>query len=136
MTDSASPTFHRSGLAAALAACAVLGAAPAAAITLENYQKYRLDSRDMKATVKSLLELRIEGVLQGLIVANRRLVADGAKPLFCAPEKLQLRGSEVLRMLDDELTGGRTAEGKPYPGDTLIEDVVLVMARRRWPCSR
>lgn len=119
----------------ALAALAAT-AAPADAIKLENYQKYRLDSRNVQATFKSMIEVRMEGVLQGLLIANLATVAAGAKPLFCPPENLQLRGPEVLRLLDDELTAGVGADGKPYPGDTVIEDVMLKVARKRWPCTR
>ena len=124
-------------LAAALAAAGFLfGAAPAGAIKLENYQKYRLDSRSVQATYKSMIEVRIEGVLQGLLIANRAAVAAGAKPLFCPPENLQMRGPDVLKLLDSELTSGTGADGKPYPGDTNIEEVMLKVAQKQWPCAR
>ena len=121
-----------------LAALAVLlvAAAPAGAIKLENYQKYRLDSRNVQATFKSLIEIRMEGVLQGLLIANRAAVAEGAKPLFCPPEKVEMRGPDVLRLLDAELTAGTGSDGKPYAGDTNIEDVMLKVAQKRWPCTR
>jgi len=121
---------------AALALAAALGAAPAGAIKLENYQKYRLDSRNVQATYKSLLEIRMEGVLQDLIIANRAAVVAGAKALFCAPENAQLRGPDVLKLLDTELNAGTGADGKPYPGDTNIEDVMLKVAQKRWPCAQ
>ena len=124
-------------LAALAAALAVMGAPPAGAITLDSYQKYRLDSRSAQATVKSLLEVRVEGVLQGLIMANRAIEAAGGKPLFCAPAGVQMRGPDVLKMLDNELTTGTGADGKPYPGSTMIEDVLLgLWAQKRWPCAR
>ena len=124
-------------LGGALAAAALLfAAAPAGAIKLENYQKYRLDSRNVQATFKSLLEVRIEGVLQGLIIANRAAVAAGARPLFCAPENLQMRGPDALKLLDTELTTGTGADGKPYPAEINIEDVMLTVAQKRWPCTR
>lgn len=118
------------------AAALVIGAAPASAIKLENYQKYRLDSRSVQATFKSMIEVRIEGVLQGLLIANRAAEAAGAKPLFCPPANLQMRGAEALKLLDDELTAGTGADGKPYSADTNIEDVMLTVARKRWPCAR
>lgn len=118
------------------AAALLLGAAPAGAIKLENYQKYRLDSRSVQATFKSMIEVRIEGVLQGLVIANRALVAAGAKPLFCPPANLQMRGGEAVKLLDSELTSGIGADGKPYPGDTNIEDVMLKVAQKQWPCAR
>ncbi|HEY7611068.1 MAG TPA: hypothetical protein VIF14_17710 [Alphaproteobacteria bacterium] len=124
-------------LGAAFAAVAVAFAAqPAGAIKLENYQKYRLDSRNVRATFQSLIEVRMEGVLQGLVIANRAAIAAGARPLFCAPEKLEMRGAEVVKLLDSELTSGTGADGKPYPGDTNIEDVMLKVAQKRWPCTR
>lgn len=123
----------RCGMALAALAAA---AAPAGAIKLENYQKYRLDSRNVQATFKSMIEVRMEGVLQGLLIANRAVAAAGGKPLFCAPENLQMRGPEVLRLLDNELTSGVGADGKPYPGETVIEDVMLKVAQKRWPCAR
>lgn len=123
--------------AASLAAAGfLLGIAPAGAIKLENYQKYRLDSRSVQATFKSMIEVRIEGVLQGLLIANRAASASGGKPLFCPPDNVQMRGAEALKILDDELTSGTGADGKPYPGDTNIEDVMLKVAQKRWPCSR
>jgi len=127
----------RRGGAALAAAALVLGAAlPAGAITLENYQKYRLDARNVQATFKSLIEVRIEGVLQGLMIANRAVEAAGGKKLFCTPANLQMRGPDVLKMLDTELTAGTGADGKPYPGSTMIEDVLLTLAQKRWPCQR
>ncbi len=128
------PVFR---LAAFAAACAcALGAAPAGAIKLENYQKYRLDARNVRATFKSLIEVRIEGVLQGLLIANRAAAAGGGKPLFCPPAVVQMRGPDVLKLLDNELTAGTGADGKPYSGDTEIEDVMLKVAQKQWPCAR
>jgi hypothetical protein len=118
------------------AAALLLGAAPARAIKLENYQKYRLDSRNVQATFKSLIEVRIEGVLQGLVIANRAAVAAGGKPLFCPPANLQMRGADAVKLLDTELTAGTGADGRPYPGDTNIEDVMLKVAQKQWPCPR
>ena len=120
------------GMIAAI--CLVAGGARA--ITVENYQKYRLDATNLRATYKSLLEVRMEGVLQGMLLVNRSIAAGGGKPLFCAPDTLQMRGSEVLKLLDDEITSGRTADGKPYPGSALVEDALLAMALKRWPCAR
>ena len=131
-------TFTRKSLrlGAMAAAALLLGAAPASAIKLENYQKYRLDTRNVQATFKSMIEVRIEGVLAGLLIASRAAETAGAKPLFCPPQNLQMRGPEVLKLLDDELTSGTGADGKPYPGDTNIEDVMLRVAQKRWPCAR
>jgi hypothetical protein len=129
-------TNIRHGAALAAAAFALLAAAPAGAIKLENYQKYRLDSRNVQATFKSMIEVRIEGVLQGLLIANRAAVAAGAQPLFCAPGNLEMRGPDALKLLDTELTAGTGADGKPYPPETVIEDVMLKVARKRWPCPR
>ena len=119
-----------------LAAAVLAVAAPAGAIKLENYQKYRLDSRSVQATFKSMIEVRIEGVLQGLVIANRAAVAEGGKPLFCPPANLQMRGADAVKLLDTELTAGTGADGKPYSGDTNIEDVMLKVAQKQWPCAR
>jgi len=115
---------------------ALLAAMPASAIKLENYQKYRLDSRSINATFKSMIEVRMEGVLQGIIIASRAIKAAGGQPQVCAPDTLQMRGPEVVKMLDDELNNGRTAEGQPYGNETVIEDVLFIVARKRWPCAR
>lgn len=123
------------GAAAVAAAAFALGATPASAIKLENYQKYRLDARNVQATFKSLIEVRIEGVLQGLLIANRAAAATG-KALFCPPANLQMRGADAVKLLDTELTAGTGADGKPYPGDTNIEDVMLKVAQKQWPCAR
>lgn len=128
--------LRRGGAAIAATALVLAAALPARAITLENYQKYRLDTRNVQATFKSLIEVRIEGVLQGLMLANRAAETAGGKPLFCAPAGLQMRGAEVLKMLDTELTSGTGADGKPYPGTIMIEDVLLTLAQKRWPCTR
>ena len=120
----------------AAASALALGAAPAGAIKLENYQKYRLDTRSVQATFKSMIEVRIEGVLQGLLIANRAATAAGGKPLFCPPTSVQMRGADALKLLDTELTSGTGTDGKPYPGETNIEDVMLRVAQKQWPCPR
>lgn len=120
----------------AAAAALLLGASSASAIKLENYQKYRLDTRSVQATFKSMIEVRIEGVLQGLLIANRAATAAGGKPLFCPPTNVQMRGAEALKLLDTELTSGTGTDGKPYPGETNIEDVMLRVAQKQWPCPR
>jgi hypothetical protein len=129
----------RSRVRAFLSAAALLAIAGATsgagAITLENYQKYRLDTRTVNATTKSLVEVRLEGVLHGLNMANQRLRAAGGKPLFCAPAELRLRGKEVMDLLDGELKSPSGREGRPYAQDTAIEDVLLIAAQRRWPCA-
>ncbi len=125
-----------SALYGAAAAAALLAVAPASAIKLENYQKYRLDSRNVQATFKSMIEVRMEGVLQGIVIASRAIKAAGGQPPVCVPETLQLRGAEVLKLLDDELNNGRAADGKPYGNDTVIEDVLFTLAQKRWPCAR
>jgi hypothetical protein len=127
---------HASRFTAFAAAALLLGVAPAGAIKLENYQKYRLDSRSVQATFKSMIEVRIEGVLQGLLIANRAAAAAGARPLFCPPANVQMRGADAVKLLDSELTAGTGADGKPYPGDTNIEDVMLKVAQKQWPCAR
>ncbi len=110
-----------------------LAAAPAAAITIENYQKYRLDSRTVKATPKTLLEVRLEGVLFGLMMASRRAQEAQRKPLLCAPDGARLSGPEVVEMVEREIKSPSQG-GKPYPPETAVEDVLLVAAQRRWPC--
>jgi hypothetical protein len=37
---------------------------------------------------------------------------------------------------DAELTAGTGADGKPYAGDTNVEDVMLKVVQKRWPCTR
>jgi len=129
-------SFRISAMIGAAFGAALLAAVPASAIKLENYQKYRLDSRSINATFKSMIEVRMEGVLQGLIIASRAIKAAGGQPQVCAPDNIQMRGPEVLKLLDDELNNGRTAEGQPYGNETVIEDVLFIVARKRWPCAR
>ncbi len=83
-----------------------------------------------------MIEVRIEGVLQGLLIANHAAQAAGAKPLFCPPQNPQMRGADALKLLDTELASGNGADGKPYPGDTNIEEVMLKVAQKQWPCPR
>jgi hypothetical protein len=129
-------THRIPGLVGAAFFAALIGAAPASAIKLENYQKYRLDSRSVNATFKSMIEVRMEGVLQGIILASRAIKAAGGQPQVCAPDTLQMRGPEVVKMLDDEINNGRTAAGQPYGNEAMIEDVLFAAARKRWPCAR
>ncbi len=116
---------------ATLAVLGVLITAPASAISIENYQKYRLDSRVVKATPKTLLEVRLEGILVGLVIANKRALEARQKLLFCAPEGARLSGPEVVEMVEREI---KSAVQKPYPPETAVEDVLLIAAQRRWPC--
>src|SRR5688500_6419349 len=108
---------------------ALLACSPAQAITVENYQKYRLDSRTVKATPKTLLEVRMEGVLHGLLMANRRARAMQGRPLFCAPDDLKLPGSEVIDMVERELKSPSQDGGRTYSPDTAVEEVLLVAAQ-------
>jgi hypothetical protein len=128
--------FGRAAAGAAALVAALAVAAPASAIKISNYEKYRLDARVLRATLKSLLEVRLEGVMQGLLIANDAAAAAGGRKLFCPPGAVQMRGAEVMKLLDEELTDGRTAAGKPYPVDMNVEDVVMIVARKRWPCPR
>jgi len=132
-----SPLLRAALVAGAFAAAALAAAAPPAhAIKLENYQKYRLDARSVQATFKSMIEVRMEGVLQGLIIASRGIAAAGGKAQICPPAAVQMSGADVLKMLDQELNTGTGPDGKPYGNDTLIEDVLFTLARKRWPCPR
>jgi hypothetical protein len=47
-----------------------------------------------------------------------------------------MRGADAVKLLDSELTAGTGADGKPYPGDTNIEEVMLKVAQKQWPCAR
>ena len=121
-------------LALAIAATTSLAALPARAITLENYQKYRADTRSVTATYKSLLEIRMEGLVHGLVLASKEMQAAGGKPLVCAPAEARIRGVELLKMLDDELKAPSRDGGKPYAATTQVEDVMVALIRKNWAC--
>jgi hypothetical protein len=122
------PSFVLALLAAAFAA------APAGAITLENYQKYRVDTRSVNATYKSLLEVRMEGLVHGLVLASKEIQAAGGRPFVCPPADARIRGVELVKMLDDELKAPSRDGGKPYAASTQVEEVLVALVRKNWAC--
>ena len=120
-------------LAAALALMSVL--APAQAITLDNYRKWRAVNRPLKATGRSILEIHLGGVYSGLAWANRFNERSGGTPLFCPPKDLAPSGKLMRELVDSEIDTPSDKSVRAYTGTTSIEFLLLTAARRRWPCT-
>lgn len=127
----------RHGALAALVALTVLSSAgrPAAAVSVADYQKWRLIDRTWRTTPTSLLEVRLLGIFQGLLLANTVVKRRGGKPLFCFAADTQVTGRGLRKWVDAELKSPSLAGGKPYRPETAIEAVVLVVAARKFPCK-
>ncbi len=120
-------------LVLALAAAAY----PAGAVTVADYQKWRHATRTVRATPTGLVEVRLGGILSGLLLANGRLVRAGGPVLFCAPAGAPaggMPGAELRKLVDAELKSPSRPGGEPWPADTGIGAVVLHILQRDWRC--
>ncbi len=120
--------------AAAIASVIAL-AAPAGAVTVADYQKWRHATRTLSATPTGLIEVRLGGILRGLMLANRRLDRAGGPVLFCpAAAGGGMAGAGLRKRLDAELKAPSRTGGAPWPPDTGIATVVLHILQRLWRC--
>ncbi len=126
-----------------LAAVSLLGlalAAPAgsaAAVTVADYQKWRHATRTVRATPTGLVEVRLGGILGGLLLANRRLGRAEGPLLFCPPADVPEGGmasAGLRKLVDAELKSPSRPGGEPWPPDTDIAAVVLHILQRDWRC--
>ncbi len=120
-------------LALALAAAAH----PAGAVTVADYQKWRHDARTVRATPTGLVEVRLGGILSGLLLANRRLGRTGGPLLFCPPADAPEGGmtsAELRKLVDSELKSPSRTGGEPWPAGMRIGTVVLHILQRAWRC--
>lgn len=108
--------------------------APAGAMTVENYQKWRMDSRNLRITPEGILEIRLLGSFQGMVLSARETLRKGGTPHFCPPEDAEIGGRDLRGMLDEELKGPTTEDGRPHPGDASVDGVLMTLLARRWPC--
>ena len=123
---------------AGLLAFAMAGAAqPAGAVTVADYQKWRHATRTVRATPTGLVEVRLGGILSGLLLANGRLGRAGAPLLFCPPDGAPPDGmasGDLRKRVDAELKSPSRPGGEPWPADTGIGAVVLHILQRDWRC--
>jgi hypothetical protein len=108
--------------------------APAAALTVGDYQKWRASNETVRATPRGLLEIRVYGIYQGLALAQRRQQAAGHAALFCPPAAPP-EAKAVREILEQELQAPATPDRKPYPAATPIEDALLAALAKRYPCA-
>lgn len=115
----------------------VAPAGPAAAVTVADYQKWRHATRTVRATPTGLVEVRLGGILGGLLLANRRLGRAGMPVLFCPPADAPDNGmasGDLRKRIDGELKAPSRPGGKPWTPDTNIAAVVLHILQRAWRC--
>lgn len=120
-------------LAFALAAAA----SPAGAVTVADYQKWRHATRTVRATPTGLVEVRLGGILRGLMLANRRLRRAGGPVLFCPPAGAPpdgMAGGDLRKRIDAELKSPSRPGGEPWPAAAEIGAVALYILQRDWPC--
>ena len=123
--------------AAALGLALAAMADPARAVTVADYQKWRHATRTVRATPTGLVEVRLGGILSGLLLANRRLGRAGSPVLFCLPAdapKGGMTSGDLRKLLDAELKSPSRPGGEPWPPDTGVAAVVLHILQRAWRC--
>lgn len=85
--------FFFSKLIASVATATIIGmnagAASAASITVENYQK------EVNQDTRALNLLWLDGVKEGLVSSSVAAQVDGKQPLFCLPGKLALTAEQA-----------------------------------------
>ena len=129
--------FRRPVGAGMLALALAAAAYPAGAVTVADYQKWRHATRTVRATPTGLVEVRLGGILSGLMLANRRLGRAGGPLLFCPPADAPAGGmssAELRKRVDAELKSPARPDGEPWPTDTSIGAVVLHILERTWQC--
>ncbi len=112
-------------------------AGPSAAVTVADYQKWRHATRTVRATPTGLVEVRLGGLLGGLLLANSRLGQAGMPVLFCPPADAPedgMAGSDLRKRIDGELKSPSRPSGEPWPPDTDIAAIVLHILQRAWRC--
>ncbi len=123
---------------AGLLVFALAGAAqPAGAVTVADYQKWRHDARTVRATPTGLVEVRLGGILSGLLLANGKLGRAGGPLLFCPPADAPEGGmasTDLRKRVDSELKSPSRPGGAPWPAGTRIGTVVLHILQRAWRC--
>ena len=104
---------------------------------MADYQKWRHATRTVRATPTGLVEVRLGGILSGLLLANRRLGRAGAPLLFCPPADAPAGGMasvELRKRVDAELKSPSRPGGELWPAETGIGAVVLHILQRAWRC--
>lgn len=112
-------------------------AQPAGAVTVADYQKWRHDARTVRATPTGLVEVRLGGILSGLLLSNRRLGRAGGPLLFCPPADVPEGGmasADLRKLVDSELKSPSRPGDEPWPAGTRIATVVLHILQRAWRC--
>ena len=123
------------GAALGLALAAMAG--PARAVTVADYQKWRHATRTVRATPTGLVEVRLGGILSGLLLANRRLGRAGSPVLFCLPADAPdggMTSGDLRKRLDAELKSPSRPGGEPWPPNTGVAAVVLHILQQAWRC--
>jgi len=76
----------------------------------------------------------ISGVGAGYVYANALLMSEGNPLIFCQPMGLALIGKNYIQLIESEAK--RPSVAKPYPGDTVVEVVLLNALRANFPCRK
>lgn len=124
-------------IAALLMAVIGLSGTPAKAVTVEDYQKWRLSGRTIQATPTGLISIHVGGVLQGFMLANRRLGAAGLPVLFCVPSAAPrdgMKSAALRKLIDTELKNTTRPLSAPWPPKSAVASVILHILRNEWPC--
>jgi hypothetical protein len=123
-------------LPAVVLACALLWTGPSRALTVENYQKWRLDTRSVAVSRQAVLEIRFLGVFEGLLLANTIAAQRQQQPTFCPPKGAHLSGRALRKLVDAELKQPSLNKGRPYDTKTSVDFVLLVVVAKKWPCAK
>lgn len=129
--------FRHLTAACLLGLALALPAGPAGAVTVADYQKWRHATGTVRASPTGLVEVRLGGILSGLLLTNRRLGRAGSPVLFCLPADAPdggMTSGDLRKRLDGELKSPSRPGGEPWPPDTNIAAVVLHILQRAWRC--
>jgi hypothetical protein len=122
-------------LALVVAACAFIGAGPAAAgVTLKEYRAILKDTKKKPLTRFQLLAQHIGGVYQGFEWANAYLRSRVRPQVYCRPKKRKVGVKALLGFLEAELRRPSIGKGRRYRPNVPIAAVLLTALRARWPC--
>ena len=113
------------------AAILLMSSWPAAALTVEQYSRFR-----SQADLAESLSNYIGGLRDGLVSSTVAASAVGKSPVFCVPRTVQSISTQEFMSLIDGSLSNWTLTSEPPPATEDLGMVAILILRDRFPCRR
>jgi hypothetical protein len=97
-------------------------------------KEYRADV--VNPITKDMVLSYISGLGAGMILANSMLRTDRDSGLFCAPERMALRMTNFVEMLDIKIKATETEIGAEATESAKIEYLLMGAMKDTFPCTK